>query len=58
MPKWAIVLLALGPIAGVLAFTPVVGASFAIAKILFFVFPALLVLFLILGVTATRRLTR
>ena len=57
MLRWALVFLVLGLIAGVLGFTAVAGASIAIAKFLFFVFLAVFVVFLILGLTAARRLT-
>ncbi|MBV9571755.1 MAG: DUF1328 domain-containing protein [Alphaproteobacteria bacterium] len=57
MLRWAVVFLVLGLIAGVLGFTAVAGASIAIAKFLFFVFLAVFLVFLILGITAARRLT-
>lgn len=57
MLRWALVFLVLGLIAGVLGFTAVAGASIAIAKFLFFLFLAVFLVFLILGITAARRLT-
>jgi uncharacterized membrane protein YtjA (UPF0391 family) len=57
MVRWAIVFLVLGLIAGALGFTAIAGASIAIAKFLFFIFIAVFVVLLILGLTAARRLT-
>ncbi|HSC18326.1 MAG TPA: DUF1328 domain-containing protein [Rhizomicrobium sp.] len=57
MLKWALVFLVLGLIAGVLGFTAIAGASIAIAKFLFFIFIAVFVVLLILGMTAARRIT-
>ena len=57
MLRWAIVFLVLGLIAGALGFTAIAGASIAIAKVLFFIFLAIFVVLLILGLTAARRLT-
>jgi uncharacterized membrane protein YtjA (UPF0391 family) len=57
MLRWALVFLILGLIAGVLGFTAIAGASIAIAKFLFFLFVAIFLVLLILGLTAARRLT-
>lgn len=57
MLKWALVFLVLGLVAGVLGFTAIAGASIAIAKFLFFIFIAIFVVLLILGMTAVRRIT-
>jgi uncharacterized membrane protein YtjA (UPF0391 family) len=57
MIKWALIFLVVGLIAGVLGFTGVAGASFAIAKILFFVAIAIFVVLLLLGMTIFRRAT-
>lgn len=57
MLRWALVFLVLGLIAGVLGFTAIAGASIAIAKFLFFLFIAVFLIFLVLGLTAARRLT-
>jgi uncharacterized membrane protein YtjA (UPF0391 family) len=57
MLKWALVFLVLGLVAGVLGFTAIAGASIAIAKFLFFIFIAVFVVLLILGMTAARRIT-
>ena len=55
MLHWAIVFLIIGLIAGALGFTGVAGAAVGIAKFLFFLFLAVFVMFLILGVTIFRR---
>jgi uncharacterized membrane protein YtjA (UPF0391 family) len=57
MIKWALVFLVVGLIAGVLGFTGVAGASFAIAKLLFFVALAIFVVLLLLGVTVFKKVT-
>ncbi|HEY4115429.1 MAG TPA: DUF1328 domain-containing protein [Rhizomicrobium sp.] len=57
MLRWAVLFLILGLIAGVLGFTAIAGASIAIAKFLFFIFIAVFLILLILGLTAARRIT-
>lgn len=57
MLRWALVFLVVGLIAGILGFTSLAGASIAIAKFLFFIFLAIFVVLLIMGLAATRRLT-
>ena len=57
MLRWAVVFLILGIIAGVLGFTAIAGAAIAIAKFLFFIFIAIFLALLILGLMAARRLT-
>jgi uncharacterized membrane protein YtjA (UPF0391 family) len=57
MLRWAVVFLVLGLIAGVLGFNLIAGVSIAIAKFLFFLFIAIFLVLLILGLTAARRLT-
>jgi uncharacterized membrane protein YtjA (UPF0391 family) len=54
MLKWAVIFLVIGLIAGVLGFTSIAGASIAIAKIIFFIFIAIFVVLLILGLTVYR----
>ncbi len=56
MLKLALVFLAVGIVAAFLGFSGVAGASFAIAKLFAFLFLVLFLLFLVLGLTATRRL--
>jgi len=57
MLRWAIIFLILGLIAGALGFTGVAGASIAIAKILFFIFITIFVVFLVLGLTVARKVS-
>jgi uncharacterized membrane protein YtjA (UPF0391 family) len=57
MLRWALIFLVLGLIAGALGFTGVAGASIAIAKVLFFIFLAVFVVLLILGLTVARKAT-
>ena len=57
MLRWAVVFLVLGLIAGVLGFNLIAGVSIAIAKFLFFLFIAIFLVLLILGLTAARRLS-
>jgi len=57
MLGWALTFLVIGLIAAVLGFTTIAGASFAIAKFLAAVFFIMFVVFVILGVTAARKLT-
>ncbi|HEX4179234.1 MAG TPA: DUF1328 domain-containing protein [Caulobacteraceae bacterium] len=55
MIKWALVFLVVGLIAGLLGFTGVAGASFAVAKLLFFVAIAIFLVLLVLGITIFRK---
>jgi uncharacterized membrane protein YtjA (UPF0391 family) len=57
MLRWALVFLVIGLIAGVLGFTTLAGASIAIAKFLFFIFLAIFIVLLVMGLAAARRLT-
>ena len=57
MLGWALTFLLIGVIAAVLGFTTIAGASFAIAKFLAAVFLILFLVFVILGVTAARKIT-
>ena len=54
MLRWAFIFLVVGLIAGLLGFTGIAGASIGIAKFLFFLFVAMFVLLLILGLTLYR----
>ncbi len=56
MLYWAVVFLIVGLIAAALGFTSVAGASFAIAKFLAGLFLVLFLIFLILGLTAARKI--
>ena len=55
MIKWALIFLVVGLIAGLLGFTGIAGASFAVAKLLFFVAIAIFVILLVLGITVFKR---
>jgi uncharacterized membrane protein YtjA (UPF0391 family) len=55
MLRWAFIFLAIGVVAGVLGFTGIAGASFAIAKLLFFLFMAVFLILLVAGLTIARR---
>ena len=54
MLRWALVFLVIGLIAGILGFTSLVGASIAIAKFLCFIFLAIFVVLLIMGLASAR----
>jgi len=54
MLRWAFIFLVVGLIAGLLGFTGVAGASIGIAKFLFFLFLAIFVVMLVLGLTVFR----
>jgi uncharacterized membrane protein YtjA (UPF0391 family) len=56
MLHMALVFLVVGLIAALLGFTTIAGASIAIAKFLAGLFLLLFLVFLILGITATRRI--
>jgi uncharacterized membrane protein YtjA (UPF0391 family) len=56
MLHMALVFLVVGIIAALLGFTTIAGASFAIAKFLAGLFLILFLVFLIIGVTAARRI--
>lgn len=55
MLRWALIFLVIGLVAGLLGFTGVAGASIAIAKTLFFIFIAIFLVLLVLGLTVARR---
>ena len=56
MLHMALVFLVIGIIAALLGFTTIAGASFAIAKFLAALFLVLFLVFLIIGLTAARRI--
>jgi len=56
MLHMALVFLVIGLISALLGFTGIAGASFAIAKFLAGLFLMLFLVFLIIGITATRRI--
>ena len=57
MFKWALIFAVIALVAAVLGFGGVAGTAAGIAKILFFVGLALVVLFLILGSAGARKIT-
>jgi uncharacterized membrane protein YtjA (UPF0391 family) len=57
MLYWAFVFLVVGLIAAALGFTNLAGGAFAIAKFMAGLFLVLFVVFLILGITAVRKIT-
>ena len=57
MLRWAVLFLILGLVAGILGFTGVAGASFAIAKFLFALFLIIFLVLLVLGLTAARKVS-
>jgi len=58
MLRWSLIFLVLGLIAGLLGFTAIAGTAIGIAKTLFFVFAALFVLTLLIGLFAANKLTK
>jgi uncharacterized membrane protein YtjA (UPF0391 family) len=56
MLRWALVFLIIGLVAGLLGFSGIAGASFAIAKILFFIFMFVFVVLFVAGLAIGRRL--
>jgi uncharacterized membrane protein YtjA (UPF0391 family) len=57
MFKWALIFAVVALVAAVLGFSGLAGAAAGIAKILFFIGLALVVLFLILGTAAAKKLS-
>jgi uncharacterized membrane protein YtjA (UPF0391 family) len=57
MLRWALIFLVVGLIAALLGFTGIAGASFAIAKLLAYVFLFVFLVLLLLGIIAGRRVT-
>jgi uncharacterized membrane protein YtjA (UPF0391 family) len=56
MLRWALIFLVIGLAAGVLGYGGIAGASFAIAKVLFFVFLLIFLVLLIASLTIARRI--
>ena len=56
MLYWAFMFLIVGLIAAMLGFTNIAGASFAIAKFLAGLFLVLFLIFLVLGMTAAKKI--
>ena len=55
--KWALIFFLVSVVAGLLGFTGIAGASFAIAKLLFFIALAIFVVLLVLGITIFKKAT-
>ena len=55
MLRWALIFFVFGLIAALLGFTGIAGTSFAIAKILFYVFLVLFLVVLLIGLTASNK---
>jgi len=58
MLQLALLFLVVGIIAGILGFTSIAGASFAIAKLLAGLFLLLFIVFLILAIAGVRKVVR
>ena len=58
MLRWSLMFLVFGLIAAILGFTTIAGTAIGIAKILFFIFAALFVVTLLIGLMATSRLRK
>lgn len=56
MLKLAVIFLVVGLIAGLLGFTGIAGASFAVAKFFALLFGILFLVFLVLGLTMARKI--
>ena len=56
MLKWAAIFLVIALIAAVFGFTTIAGAAAGIAKFLFFLFIAIFVIVLLLGIFAGKRM--
>jgi len=56
MLHWALIFLIIGVVSALLGFTTIAGASFAIAKFLAGLFLVLFLLFMILAISAGRRI--
>jgi len=56
MLYWALIFLVVGLIAAALGFTTIAGGAFAIAKFIAGLFLVLFVIFLVLGLTAAKKI--
>jgi uncharacterized membrane protein YtjA (UPF0391 family) len=56
MLKWALIFFVIALVAGALGFTTIAGTSIAIAKILFFIFLALVVIFVIAAIFVGKKI--
>ena len=58
MLRWSLTFLVFGLIAALLGFTSIAGTAIGIAKILFFIFAALFVLTLLMGLFVANKTTK
>lgn len=58
MLRWAFIFLVFGLVAALFGFTSIAGAAIGVAKILFYIFLALFVVALLIGLTATKSLRK
>lgn len=58
MLRWSLTFLVFGLIAALLGFTTVAGTAIGIAKVLFFIFAALFVLTLLIGLFAVNKIRK
>ena len=56
MLRWALIFLVFGLIAALFGFTTIAGTAIGIAKVLFYIFLALFIVALLLGVFVGRRI--
>ncbi len=54
MLRWAVIFLVIALVAALLGFTNIAGGALAIAQVLFFIFIAIFVILLIMGLMAGR----
>ena len=54
--KWALIFFLVSVVAGIFGFTGISAASADLARILFYIFLGLVVLFIILGVTIAKKI--
>lgn len=58
MLRWSLMFFIFGLIAAVLGFTTLAGTAIGIAKFLFFVFAALFIITLLVGLFAVKKITK
>ncbi len=58
MLRWSLIFLIFGLIAALLGFTTIAGTAIGIAKVLFFIFAALFVITLLMGIFLANKITK
>jgi uncharacterized membrane protein YtjA (UPF0391 family) len=58
MLRWSLIFLIFGLIAALLGFTTVAGTAIGIAKVLFFIFAALFIITLLMGLFLANKVTK